>query len=41
LDKTFHGLEPDPHGLLRLSFVRSRNYAEVNAIEVVDESRQP
>jgi hypothetical protein len=39
LDKTFHGLEPDPHGLLRLSFVPSRNYAMVNAIEVVDESR--
>ncbi|SPE29273.1 conserved hypothetical protein [Acidobacteriia bacterium SbA2] len=39
LDKTFHGLEPDAHGLLRLSFVPSRNYAMVNAIEVVDESR--
>jgi hypothetical protein len=39
LDKTFHGLEPDPHGLLRLSFVPSRNYAMLNAIEVIDESR--
>jgi hypothetical protein len=39
LDKTIHGLEPDPHGLLRLSFVPSRNYAMLNAIEVVDESR--
>jgi hypothetical protein len=39
LDKTFYGLEPDAHGLLRLSFAPSRNYAMVNAIEVVDESR--
>jgi hypothetical protein len=38
LDKTFHGLEPNAQGLLDLSFVPSENYAEVNAIEVVDES---
>jgi hypothetical protein len=39
LDKTFHGLEPDAQGKLILSFVPVRDYACVNAIEVVDESR--
>ena len=38
-DKTFHGLEPNAQNLLVLSFVPAMNYAEVNAIEVVDESR--
>jgi hypothetical protein len=38
LDKTFHGLKPNGQGLLDLSFIPSENYAEVNAIEVVDES---
>ena len=38
LDKTFHGLVPNAQGLLVLSFVPTENYAEVNAIEVVDES---
>jgi hypothetical protein len=38
LDKTFHGLEPNAQGLLKLSFVPKENYAQVNAIEVVDES---
>ena len=36
--KTFHGLEPNAQNLLVLSFVPRENYAEVNAIEVVDES---
>jgi hypothetical protein len=39
LDKTFHGLKPNAEGLLVLSFVPIKNYAEVNAIEVVDESQ--
>jgi len=39
LEKTFHGLQPNAQGLLKLSFVPGQNYAEVNAIEVVDESR--
>ncbi len=39
LDKTFHGLKPNAQGLLVLSFVPIENYAEVNAIEVVDESQ--
>ena len=39
LDKTFHGLEPNAQGLLVLSFVPVENYAEVNAIEVIDESQ--
>ncbi|HUI44227.1 MAG TPA: malectin domain-containing carbohydrate-binding protein [Terriglobia bacterium] len=39
LDKTFHGLEPNAEGKLVLSFVPDRDYACVNAIEVVDESR--
>ncbi len=38
LDKVFHGLEPNAQGKLALSFVPVRNYACVNAIEVVDES---
>jgi len=38
LDKTFHGLDPNAQGLLKLSFVPKENYAQVNAIEVVDES---
>ena len=39
LEKTFHGLKPNAQGLLDFSFIPSVNYAEVNAIEVVDESR--
>jgi hypothetical protein len=39
LDKTFHGLSPNAQGLLVFNFVPVENYAEVNAIEVVDESR--
>jgi hypothetical protein len=38
LDKTFHGLVPNAQSMLVLSFVPIENYAEVNAIEVVDES---
>ncbi|MGO9275368.1 MAG: malectin domain-containing carbohydrate-binding protein [Terriglobia bacterium] len=39
LDRTFHGVEPNAQGLLVLSFVPNENYAQVNAIEVVDESQ--
>ncbi|HMD86227.1 MAG TPA: malectin domain-containing carbohydrate-binding protein [Terriglobia bacterium] len=38
-DKTFHGLGPNGQSLLVLSFIPRENYAEVNAIEVMDESQ--
>jgi hypothetical protein len=39
VEKTFHGLRPNAQGKLMLSFVPIRNYASVQAIEVVDESK--
>jgi hypothetical protein len=39
LQKTFHGLQPDAQGKLVLTFVPIKNYACLNAIEVVDESK--
>jgi hypothetical protein len=36
---TAHGLEPDARGKLNLTLEPSRNYACVNAIEVLDESK--
>lgn len=36
LVKVFENLEPNAQGILRLEFVPVRNYAEVNAIEVVE-----
>lgn len=39
VQKTFHGLKPNGQGKLLLSFVPSKNYASVAAIEVVDESQ--
>jgi hypothetical protein len=39
LEKTFHGLPASAMGKLLLSFVPVKNYACVNAIEVVDESK--
>jgi hypothetical protein len=36
--KTFHNLQPNAQGKLLLSFVPVKNYANVSAIEVVDES---
>ena len=39
VDKTFHNLEPDAEGKLMLTFVPVKDYASVNAIEVVDESQ--
>jgi hypothetical protein len=38
LDKTFKGVEPNAQGKLVLTFAPVRNYAMVNAIEVVDEA---
>jgi len=37
--KTFHGLPASAAGKLFLTFVPVKNYACVNAIEVVDESK--
>lgn len=39
LDKVFHSLEPNAQGKLVFSFVPVKNYACINAIEVVDEGR--
>lgn len=36
---SFHGLKPNPQGQLTLEFVPVKNYAVINAIEVVDESQ--
>jgi hypothetical protein len=36
LVKVFENLEPNAQGILRLEFVPVKNYAEVNAIEVVE-----
>jgi hypothetical protein len=36
VDKVFEGLEPNAQGILLLEFVPLKNYAEVNAIEVVE-----
>jgi hypothetical protein len=40
LDKTFKGLEPNAQGKLIFSFVPRRQYAMVDAIEVMDEGRK-
>ncbi len=39
LRKTFHGLSPNAQGKLLLTFVPVKNYACLNAIEVVHESQ--
>jgi len=39
LDKTFHALEANAQGKLVFSFVPAKNYACVNAIEVLDEAK--
>jgi hypothetical protein len=36
---TAHGLEPDAQGKLNIALRPARNYACINAIEVIDESR--
>jgi hypothetical protein len=38
IDKTFHGIVPNAQGKIELSFVPVVNYANIHAIEVVDES---
>jgi len=35
----FHGLEPDADGKLVINLMPVKNYAELNALEVVDESK--
>jgi hypothetical protein len=37
--KTFENLEPSAQGTLLLSFVPRTNYANVSALEVIDESK--
>ena len=39
VERVFHGLAPNAQGRLVLSFKSVRDYAEVQAIEVLDESR--
>ena len=39
LSLTFHGLKPNAAGLLVLSFVPVKNYAVINALAVVEESK--
>jgi hypothetical protein len=34
-----HGLEPDAQGKLNIALAPSRNYACINAVEVLDESK--
>jgi hypothetical protein len=36
--RTFNGLRPTPNGKLLFQFVPSRNYAMINAIEILDEA---
>jgi hypothetical protein len=36
---TAHGLEPDAHGKLNIALMPTRNYACINAMAVIDESR--
>ncbi|HEX4166853.1 MAG TPA: malectin domain-containing carbohydrate-binding protein, partial [Bryobacteraceae bacterium] len=36
IEKVFEGMEPNAQGILLIDFVPVRNYAEVNAIEVVE-----
>jgi hypothetical protein len=36
--RSFHGLRPNGQGKLLVSFTSSVNYAEVRALEVVDEA---
>jgi hypothetical protein len=38
LDRTFTDLQPNAQGKLQISFVPTRNYATVSAIEVIDEN---
>jgi hypothetical protein len=38
IDKTFKGLVPNMQGKLTFSFTPTRNYAMINAIEVLDEA---
>ena len=37
--KSFRGLQPNGPGKLLLSFVPSKNYANISALEIIDESK--
>lgn len=39
--KTYRGLKPTPNGKLVLQLVPGRNYAFLNALEILDEGRRP
>jgi hypothetical protein len=39
VSRTFHNLEPNHQGKLVISLTPSKNYASINALEVVDESK--
>ncbi len=39
VDKTFHGLQPNAQGKLILTFEPIKDYASINAIEVIEESK--
>ena len=41
VDKTFHGLQPNAQGKLILTLEPVKDYASVNAIEVIEESMSP
>jgi hypothetical protein len=40
VERSFHGMKPDPHGKLQFWFDPAANYASVFAIEVLDETQQ-
>lgn len=37
--RTFHGLKPNPQGKMVISMIPEKNYACINALELVDESK--
>ena len=39
ITRTFRGLKPNPQGKLVISMIPEKNYACINALEVVDESK--
>jgi len=41
LVKTFHGIKPDSEGNIVLSFIPIENHACINALEIIDEGKEP
>ncbi len=41
IHKTYRGLKPTPNGKLIFQFVPSKNYAFINAVEILDEAPAP